>query len=283
MTPWVPNAISAIMRGTSLKKRVYQILELAQPGDKFSRAFDIFIISIILLNIFAVILGSIQTLAIKYSGFFRIFEVISIVIFTLEYILRLWTATENQRYKKPFVGRIIFALTPLALVDIIAVIPFYLPMLIPIDLRFIRALRLLRLLRLLKIGRYSDSLRLFGRVIKSKKEELLITTFAIFILLTISSSLLYYVESGAQPDKFSSIPEAMWWGVATLTTVGYGDVYPITALGKLLGAIISLLGIGLFAMPAGILSAGFIEQINARKSEEKKCPHCGGIIDTPIK
>jgi len=152
-------------------------------------------------------------------------------------------------------------------------------MFIPFDLRFIRAIRLIRLFRLFKLGRYSVAIKLFGRVLKGKREELFITAFAIFILLTISSSLLYYVEHKAQPEVFSSIPAAMWWGVATLTTVGYGDIYPITSLGKFLGAIISLLGIGLFAMPAGILSAGFIEEIRKKKETAKTCPHCGEKLD----
>ena len=128
------------------------------------------------------------------------------------------------------------------------------------------------------MGRYSESIKLFGKVLRAKKEELLIVVFAVFILLTISSSLLYYVEHEAQPEMFSNIPAAMWWGVATLTTVGYGDIYPITPAGKFLGAIISLLGIGLFALPAGILSSGFIEEIRRRKNKIRKCPHCGAKL-----
>lgn len=129
------------------------------------------------------------------------------------------------------------------------------------------------------MGRYSESMKLFVKVLKAKKEEIFIIIFVIFILLTISSSLLYYIEHEAQPKVFSSIPAAMWWGIATLTTVGYGDVYPITSLGKFLGAIISLLGIGLFALPTGILSAGFVEEIRKRREGEKVCPHCGQNLE----
>jgi voltage-gated potassium channel len=150
-----------------------------------------------------------------------------------------------------------------------------LPMLIRLDLRFLRAVRLIRIFRVFKVGRYSESMKLFGNVLKAKKEQLVITLFAVFILLTIASSLLYYVENEAQPDAFSSIPSTMWWGVSALTTVGYGDMYPITPIGKILGAIISLLGIGLFAMPTGILSAGFVEEIRRRREQDKVCPHCG--------
>jgi voltage-gated potassium channel len=153
-------------------------------------------------------------------------------------------------------------------------------LLMPFDLRFLRAIRLIRILRLFKLGRYNESIQQFGRVIRAKKAELLTTVFIIFILLIVASSLLYYVEHAAQPEKFSSIPEAMWWGVVTLTTVGYGDIYPITGLGRFLGAIISLLGIGLFALPTGLLSAGFVEEIGRKRAKtQAKCPKCGEIIE----
>jgi len=257
------------------KKRIYEILEVAAPGDSQSRIFDIFIITLIFLNIVAVVLETVHILSVQYKGFFRSFEVFSVIVFTMEYILRLWSCTINPKYRNPILGRLKFMLTPLALVDLFAVLPFYLPMFIKLDLRFLRAVRLVRIFRLFKIGRYSEAMKVFGRVLKAKKEQLLITLFAVFIILTIASSLLYYVENEAQPEAFSSIPSAMWWGVSALTTVGYGDVYPITLMGKLLGAIISLIGIGLFAMPAGILSSGFVEEIRKRKSLEKICPNCG--------
>ena len=262
-----------------IKKRIHEILEVTAAGDAASRIFDIFIVTLIFLNVLAVILETIDKLSIQFSQFFRIFEVFSVIIFTLEYILRVWSCTKDPKFKSSLSGRIRFILTPLLLVDLFAILPFYLPMFIPFDLRFIRAIRLIRLFRLFKLGRYSAAIKLFGRVLKAKKEELFIAAFALFILLTISSSLLYYVEHKAQPEVFSSIPAAMWWGVATLTTVGYGDIYPVTALGKFLGAIISLLGIGLFAMPAGILSAGFIEEIRKAKETAKTCPHCGEKLD----
>jgi voltage-gated potassium channel len=138
---------------------------------------------------------------------------------------------------------------------------------------------LFRLFRIFKISRYSEASRLFGKVLNAKKAELSIAIFFIIILLIVSSSLLFFVEHEAQPNKFSNIPEAMWWGVVTLTTVGYGDIYPITPVGKLLSAIISFLGIGLFALPTGILSAGFIEEIRSKKELEKKCPHCGERLE----
>lgn len=201
--------------------------------------------------------------------------------FTIEYLLRLWSCTVDSRFRNPVLGRIRFALRPLLIIDLVAILPFYLPIIIPFDLRFLRALRLIRILRMLKMGRYSESLRLFASVLKSKKEELVIAVFVTFILLIVSSSLMYFVENEAQPENFSSIPDAMWWGVATMTTVGYGDVYPVTPVGRFLGAIIAILGIGMFALPAGILASGFVEEIQKRRTGHIRCPYCGKNIDGP--
>ncbi|KKO18591.1 MAG: Cyclic nucleotide-gated potassium channel [Candidatus Brocadia fulgida] len=145
-------------------------------------------------------------------------------------------------------------------------------MFLPLDLRFIRALRLFRLFRILKMGRYSESIRTLGNVLKEEKEALAITVFAVLILLVVASSLMYFVENAAQPEAFSSIPEAMWWGVATLTTVGYGDICPITPLGRFLGAIIALLGIGTIAVPAGIVTSGFAGRFKKSMGKEA-CAH----------
>ena len=201
------------------------------------------------------------------------------IVFSGEYLLRIWSCVEDQEFSKPLTGRLKFSFTALAIVDLLAILPFYLPMILPLDLRLIRGIRLFRLFRLFKMGRYSQSLRTVGAVLKSQREELMITVFAVLMLLVISSSILYFVEHEAQPDAFSSIPHSMWWAVATLTTVGYGDIYPITSLGKFLGAIIAFLGIGIFALPAGILASGFSEVIQKGKVGRKKCPHCGEDID----
>jgi voltage-gated potassium channel len=264
-------------KGT-FKRRIYSLVETASYEDiqkKHLDFFDIFIMVLISLNILAIILESFKKIGARYHSAFSSFEIFSVVIFTIEYLLRIWSCTVNPRYSKPVLGRLKFVFSPLSIIDLMAILPFYLPMLLPFDLRFLRAVRLFRLLRVLKFGRYSESMKLFGKVLKSKKAELVSSFLIIGILLIISSSLLYYVERDAQPDKFSNIISSMWWGVATLTTVGYGDVYPITWPGKLFGAIISLLGIGLFALPTGILSAGFIEAIKDTNCSDKICPYCG--------
>ncbi len=264
-----------------VKKRVYEIFEVASPGDVASRIFDVFILILIFLNVITVILETVERFAAHYYFFFKTFELLSVVIFTVEYGVRLWVCSVNERFRGSIRGRIRYAVTMMAIVDLIAIAPFYLPMILQLDMRFIRAVRLFRLFRLLKIGRYNEALNKFAYVMKEKKEELIIVFFIVVILLVISSSLLYYVENETQPEIFSSIPASMWWGVAALTTVGYGDVYPVTPLGKFLGAIIAILGIGMFALPAGILASGFAEKIKKKHNEPKTCPHCGKDIYNP--
>jgi voltage-gated potassium channel len=168
------------------------------------------------------------------------------------------------------------------LIDLLSILPFYLP-LHGLDLRIIRAVRLFRLFRLFKVGRYPQSLNRLANVIKSKKEELVITLFSAIVLLIIASSLMYFIEKEAQPDVFGSIPDAMWWGAVTLTTVGYGDVYPVTLLGKFISASIAVLGIGLFALPAGIIASGFASELQKEKHEKIICPHCGKNINLDAK
>ncbi|MDD5065472.1 MAG: ion transporter [bacterium] len=265
-----------------LKIRIFNILEGRDPEDRPARLFQVFIMSLIILNVLAMILETVQQIWLRYKLYFHIFDVFSVMVFTLEYMLRIWTCPLNKRYKHPIKGRMRFILTPLALVDLLAILPFYLPMIFPFDLKFIRVIRLLRFFRLFKMARYSDAVVTLVNVLKAKKEELGITIFVVFTLLILSSSLMYFIEHSVQPKAFSSIPASMWWGVSTLTTVGYGDVYPQTPMGKLLGAVIAFLGIGIFALPTGILASGFAEEIQKKHAKEKKrggiCPHCGKRI-----
>jgi voltage-gated potassium channel len=171
----------------------------------------------------------------------------------------------------------------MGIIDLIAIIPFYLPFIFPFDLGVIRILRLFRLLRIFKLGRYSKSLKTITYIFKETKSELSITVFITFILMILSSTLMYYIEHDDQPELFASIGDAFWWAIATLTTVGYGDVYPVTGLGKLLSGIIALIGIGFVALPTGIISSAFIEKIQTDKKRKEKesiceCPHCGKNI-----
>ena len=264
----------------TIKRQIFELIDPSHSNDDASRAFNIGMLVLIFLNVLCVILETEEGLYSVYKSFFHLFDTFSVAIFTIEYALRLWICTEDPKYKSPFSGRIRYIFSASMLIDLISILPFYVPM-GGMDLRFIRSIRLFRLFRLLKMGRYSQSLTKLGNVIKAKKEELGITLFAGVILLIISSSLMYFVERGVQPEAFSSIPSAMWWAAVTLTTVGYGDIYPMTVLGKFIGAFIAVLGIGLFALPTGILASGFAAEIQNKTTEVQICPHCGKDIKAP--
>ncbi len=257
------------------KKRIYQIIEKADEGDKASKYFDIFILTLIVLNILSIVLESHVYLRTKYKDYFYLFELISVIIFTIEYLLRLWTSDikfSKLSKKKALLKQIKI---PLSIIDLVAILPFYLPMILPIDLRVLRLFRMARFFRILKINRYSNALALIIKVLRNKKDTLWATFYILSMTILTASVFMYYAESRVQPENFSSITATLWWAVATLTTVGYGDIYPITALGKILAAVISITGIGIVALPTGIISSGFIEELD-RKSHT--CPHCGEKI-----
>jgi voltage-gated potassium channel len=260
-----------------MKQRLYKILEGTHHDDRATRLAHLFIVGLILANVAAIILDSVQSIEARFRIELLWFEYISIALFTLEYLLRLWVCTCDPRFRPPLLGRVRFALTPLALVDLVVIVPFYVPF-ISADLRVFRTMRLFRLLRIFKFGRYSEALQMLGRVVRSKREGLAASTSLLLVLVVIASTLMYEAEHVAQPDKFPSITSAMWWAVATLTTVGYGDVFPVTEAGRLIAGVAAVLGIGMFALPTAILGAGFVEQIEAKKASHRTCPHCGRDI-----
>lgn len=263
---------------SNIKARIYSILEKHHGQDRSSRVFDIFIVTLILLNVALVIVETVEGFSQSYSTILFVLDAISVFVFTIEYFLRLWVCTENPQYSRPIAGRLRYAFSFYMLVDLVAILPFYIPILFFVDLRILRLIRLVRIFRLFKVGRYSKSLRYLVTTFKNKKEEIFVSLFIVIVILVISSSVIYYVEKDAQPESFGSIPDAMWWGVAALSTTGYGDVRPITPLGKFLGAIITVSGIGMFAVPAGIIASGFINKIQGSDKKNIKCPHCGEKI-----
>ncbi len=254
------------MNQKHFRERIFQIIEPGKTSDRISRLFDKFILTLIALSVLSVILESFPNLADKYSVFFSSFEVFTIIVFTIEYILRIYTANFKYPADNELHSIIKYIFSPMAIIDLVAILPFYLPLLIPIDLRFIRILRFVRIIRIFKINRYTRSLILIRKVLVRRKEELLLTIFITFLLLVLSASIMYYIESKAQPEAFPNIIASFWWAIATITTVGYGDIYPITMLGKILSGIIALLGIGIVALPTGIISSGFIEELSKIKS-----------------
>lgn len=262
----------------TIRKKVFDLVDSTYDAEDSSRYFNVGMLILILLNVVAAIIETDAGFYARYQTFFNLFEMISVGIFTLEYGIRIWSCPEDSKYPHPLFGRLRFALSPVMLIDLMAFLPFYMPMW-RMDLRMIRVIRLFRLFRLIKMWRYSKSLSLLQNVFRSKKEELGITLLLGAMLLIVASSLLYFIEHEAQPEAFSSIPAAMWWGVTTLTTVGYGDVFPVTPLGRIAGAVIAILGIGLFALPAGIVASGFTSALEAKSKKSHTCPHCGKEIN----
>jgi len=232
---------------------------------------------LIILNVTVVILETVRGIHAQFLAEFIIIDVVSVFIFTVEYFLRIWVCTLYEEFSHPITGRIRFAFTPYMIIDALAIFPFYAPLLIPIDLRFLRILRLFRILRILKLGRYSDAVNTFHRIITRKKEQLLLALSLLLIVMVLASALMYDAEHEAQPEVFASIPHAMWWSLVTLATVGYGDVYPVTDLGKILSGVVVIVGIMIFALPTAIFAAGFVEEIE--QEQELFCPHCGRKID----
>lgn len=260
-----------------VKDWVFHILSVSDNGIKdLSGKFDAFLLTVIVLNVVAIVLESVPSLYAEYQQWFLWFEYFSVAFFSIEYILRVWSITSDPEYRHPISGRIGFMLTPMAVIDLLAILPFYIAAM-GFDLRFVRILRVFRLFRMFKIVRYISALRIIRNVFKAKKEELVISLVFILFILLIVSCIMFYIEKDVPDSPFTSIPVTMWWGVATLTTVGYGDIYPLTPMGRFLGGIIAILGIGLFALPTGILAAGCADEISRTREAENEgiCPTCG--------
>ena len=245
--------------------RMHAVLEGAESWP--ARAFQLFIVSLISANVLVMMAETEADLAAEYGEVFIAFEMCSIAVFTAEYAARMISCRADARYSGMRWSRARFALTPMMLIDLAAILPFYLPLVL-IDIRFIRMVRLLRLFGLFKFARYSEPLQTLGSVFRSKAADLAVAFFIFFIVLIFASSLMYYAEHEAQPDVFSSIPASLWWGIVTLTTIGYGDTYPITAAGKAVGAAVAVLGLAIYAIPLGIMASAFTEELRRQKEED---------------
>jgi len=259
-----------------IKLRLHQILQGRQLHERWTKLFNFCLASLILLNVLAMMLETMDSFYKEWQGFFLAFELFSVALFAVEYLLRIWVADLTPKYQQPFKGRMRYMLSPLALVDLISFLPSLL-LLSGMDLRFLRVLRLFRVVRLLHIPRYNQAMHAIWNAARSKRAEFVIAGTIMFVLLIICSSLAYFAEHDAQPQAFSSIPASLWWGIMTMTTVGYGDVYPITTMGKIIASFFAALGIGFFALPSAILASALIEQ-SRLKEINKSCPHCGGEL-----
>ena len=262
------------LSGSRRKQRLYTLLDGRDRSDRLSLGVNVFIAGLIIANVATYVAGTVAWIDSAYGEYILAFDLFCVGVFTVEYLLRVWSCTANERFADPIRGRLRFMISPYALIDLLAILPFYLPIVIG-EQGAARVLRVFRLFRLLKLTRYSTSTDLITDVFRRKSQELAITALVMSIWLVFVSSLMYYVERAAQPEVFSSIPASIYWGVITLTTVGYGDFAPVTSVGRALGALIALLGIALFALPAGIFASGFAEVLAERRRGTQYCPHCG--------
>lgn len=243
----------------TLRARVYWWLERPDRNADGPRLLEIALIVLITLNVGAVILETVGSIYARWQVAFDLFERVSVLMFTAEYLARLWVAPENPEVR----SRRAWASSPLAIVDLLAILPAVLGMLFPLDLRILRTFRMLRLL---KLTRYSPALGMLLAVLEEEAGAFFAGFFILVLMLIFASSGAWLAEHEVQPDEFGSIPAAMWWAVATLTTVGYGDVTPVTVAGKIFGAIITILGIGMAALPAGIIASGLNDQLHRRRA-----------------
>jgi voltage-gated potassium channel len=254
----------------SWRAKVARVLAGDVPS-RSGRAANALIGMLIVLNVVAVIAESHFKEGDPELRFFEVFELASLVVFSFEYLARLWTSPEQYPELSPARARIKFAMSFWGLIDLAAVLPGFVSF---IDLRVFRSVRLLRLVRIFKFGRYSRSMRTLGLVFKERLPDLIAALLLLGVLLIIASTLMFYAEHDAQPAIFPHITSALWWGVETLSTLGYGDAIPITPLGRVLGSIVAVFGVGLFALPAGIVASGYSE-IRAREAKAPDtCPHC---------
>ncbi len=244
----------------SRQRRVAEIVEPHRPGDVASLAFDIGMIVLIALNVAALMLETVESIGGPHAVAFYWFEQVSLGVFTIEYLLRLWSAPAVERFAVGRRPRLACAASPMMLVDLAAILPGLLPF-VGFDGRALRTLRLMRVFRVLKMARYSHAVQALGQVLREKAAELAVLLFGLMMMLIAVSTLMYYAEHDAQPEVFSSIPATLWWGIVTLTTVGYGDMAPVTPLGRALGGCIALLGIFAIALPTGVLASGFTQAL----------------------
>ena len=252
-----------------IRQKIFEIIQPDNGNSIASRVFDWIITSFVLVSVIIVFADTFE-LQDEVVSILDITEIVIAIVFTVEYLLRLLTAAFMFPKLGVLRSRIRYVFTPMAIIDLVAILPSWLPMFLPGAMQGFRAFRLVRLLRVFKLNRYFDAMKSIGNVVVSKKRELLCSLFFVVILMLVSSLLMYSAEHDAQPNAFQNAFSGLWWAVATLTTVGYGDIYPITVLGKILGAVIAFSGIAALAIPTGIITSGLTGQLSHSKRIESE-------------
>ncbi len=255
--------------GRDLRRQLAIVFEDEEPRGVVTRAFNLALALLIIANVSCVVLESVESIRRHFAPAFDAFEQVATTIFAAEYVLRAWTCVDfhDARYRDPLWGRLRYLRSFFALVDLFSVLPAILSFLGAGDLR---VLRLLRLLRMLKLIRHSTTFGLLFSVLREEAQSITALLFVLLLTVTISGSLMFMLEGAEQPAVFSSIPSAMWWAIETLTTVGYGDMVPVTAAGRIVGGAVSIIGIGTLALFSGLITVGFLDQLKLYREQHAK-------------
>ena len=267
----------SIRENDKRKKRIFDIIQIGQKDDFISRAFDIFIVIAILLNIAVLFLETFDSME-KYSHTLRVIELITIVIFLIEYVLRIWTSEYLYPDKSKGKAVLRFLVSFDGIVDLCTILPFFFLS----GFVALRMLRVVRILHLFRINAYYDSINVITSVLIEKKNQLISSIFIILVLMMAASLCMYSAEHEVQPEVFNNAFSGIWWSTSTILTVGYGDIYPVTILGRIMAIIISFLGVGAVAIPTGIISAGFVERYTLMQNQNKPRTNVRGTVSVTV-
>lgn len=268
---YVSSFFPRSMSKKSTSKQFFYSVFTGIGKGKQEKKVEQFLFALIVANVSLAILETTSFFPSSWDVFLFWFEAVSVMVFTGEYFTRLWVSPLYKGYEKGFFfNRMRFALRPMMLFDLLVILPFYLSFFFAIDIRWLRIFRLLRIFRTFRISAYSLAFERIFRVIKREKEELIATIWIMLVLLSIASSLLYLAERNVPGTDFTSIPASFWWGIATITTIGYGDMVPVTDMGRILGSISAILGVGFFALPTGLIGSSFYHDVATRRERQIK-------------
>lgn len=255
---------SELNRGRTFRQKIHAMVFTSEYGGKLQSIFETFIGVWVIISVLAVVLESIHSVHYLINLEFVILDTIAVAIFTVEYLMRIYACVEEPRFRHGFLGRLKQARSTSTLIDLLAILPFFLEILLGsvLDLRFLRTFRLARLL---KLTRYNDSTKILTTVIAREWPVISASAFIMILMVVMTASLGYVIENQAQPEKFDNIPNSVYWAVITLASVGYGDISPVTAIGRFMTVVMSLLGIGIFAIPAALLASAFGDQLHKER------------------